>query len=43
MTSVPERWEEFTPELRDAILRVSQSELTADEAMEQLQQQGDED
>jgi hypothetical protein len=41
--SLPERWEEFTPELRDMILRVSRGELTADEAREQLQQQGDED
>lgn len=34
--TVPERWEEFTPEMRDALLRVSRDELTADEAREQL-------
>jgi len=41
--TIPERWEDFTPELQDAILRVSQGELTADEAREQQLQQGDED
>lgn len=35
MTSIPERWEDFDPDLRDMILRVSQGELTADEAREQ--------
>jgi hypothetical protein len=41
--SFPERWEDLSPETRDVILRVSVGELTADEAREQLQQQGDED
>lgn len=40
--TVPERWDEFTPDLQDAILRVSQGELTADEAAEQLRQGDDE-
>lgn len=41
--TVPERWEDFDPDLQDAILRVSAGEITADEAREQLQQRGDED
>lgn len=40
--TLPEEWEEFTPEMRDALLRVSRGELTADEAAEQLRQE-DED
>jgi hypothetical protein len=38
----PEQWEEFTPDMQDALLRVSRGELTADEAREQLRQK-DED
>lgn len=41
MTSIPERWEDFDPDFRDMVLRVSAGELTADEAKQQLQQ-GDE-
>jgi hypothetical protein len=40
--SYPERWEEFSPEMRDALLRVSRGELTAEQAAEQLRQE-DED
>lgn len=40
MTSIPER-EDFDPDFRDMVLRVSAGELTADEAKQQLQQ-GDE-
>jgi hypothetical protein len=39
----PERWDDLSPETRDAILRVSAGELTADEARKELQEQGDED
>lgn len=41
--TVPERWDDFDPDLQDMILRVSQGELSADEAAEQLQQRGDDE
>lgn len=42
MTSIPERWEDFDPDFRDMVLRVSAGELTVNEAFEQLRQR-DED